>query len=145
MTVLAFAVTIGPGGRFRKSKQLVSYLGWNPSEHSSGGKQRLGSIGKQGNFMMRFLLAEAAQKDSRLDPELRREYQRLKFRRGPRVSRVAIASKLAVRRAADPSVPRRYVSVMVVQTFGQKGIVQRHQGCAPESSEQSQEKHSSGT
>lgn len=38
----------------------MSYLGLNPSEHSSGGKQRLGSISKQGNSMMRFLLVEAA-------------------------------------------------------------------------------------
>ncbi len=135
MTVQAFAVTIGPVGRFRKSEQLVSYLGLNPSEHRSGGKQRLGSISKQGNSMMRFLLVEAAQKKSRLDPELRREYQRLKFRRGPGVTRIAIVRKLAVRRAADRPFPRLYVSVMVVQTFCQKGIVQRHQGCAPERSE----------
>lgn len=34
---------------------------------------------------------------SRLDPELRRAYQRLKFRRGGAVAKVAIARKLAVR------------------------------------------------
>jgi len=38
---------------------VVSYLGLNPQEHSSGGKQRLGSISKQGNPMMRSLLVEA--------------------------------------------------------------------------------------
>ena len=97
VTSLAFAVTIGPVARFRKSKQLVSYLGLNPREHSSGGKQRLGSISKQGNSMMRFLLVEAAQTASRFDPELRRDYQRLKFRRGSAVAKVAIARKLAVR------------------------------------------------
>src|ERR1039457_2229778 len=91
VTSMAFAVTIGPVARFRKSKQLVSYLGLNPSEHSSGGKQRLGSISKQGNSMMRFLLVEAAQTASRMDPELRRDYQRLKFRRSSAVARVAIA------------------------------------------------------
>src|SRR5258708_37449742 len=37
-----------------------SYLGLNPAEHSSGGKQRLGHISKQGNRMMRWLLVEAA-------------------------------------------------------------------------------------
>ena len=69
----------------------------NPSEESSGGRQRLGTISKQGNPMMRYLLVEAAQTASRLDPELRRDYQRLKFRRGSGVAKVAIARKLAVR------------------------------------------------
>jgi len=97
VTALAFVLTIGPVGRFQRSKQVVSYLGLNPIEESSGGKQRLGSISKQGNAMLRHLLIEAAQTASRLDPELRRDYQRLKFRRGSGVAKVAIARKLAVR------------------------------------------------
>ena len=97
VTALAFAVTIGPVGRFRKSKQVVSYLGLNPQEHSSGGKQRLGSISKQGSSLMRFLLVEAAQTASRMDEELKRNYQRLKFRRGSSLAKVAMARKLAVR------------------------------------------------
>jgi transposase len=76
----------------------VSYLGLNPSEESSGGRQRLGAISKQGNTMMRSLLVEAAQTASIYDPELRRDYQRLKFRRGHSgLAKVAIARKLAVR------------------------------------------------
>ena len=63
---------------------MVSYLGLNPSEESSGGRQRLGSISKQGNSMMRRLLVDVAQAASKFDPELRRDYQRLKFRRGNR-------------------------------------------------------------
>jgi transposase len=94
---LAFVLTIGPVGRFANSKKVVSYLGLNPSEESSGGRQRLGAISKQGNPMMRFLLVEASQTASRLDPELRQDYQRLKFRRGSAVAKVAIARKLAVR------------------------------------------------
>jgi transposase len=88
VTSLAFVLTLGPVVRFQKSKQLVSYLGLNPRESSSGGKQRLGSISKQGNSMMRFLLVEAAQAASRFDPRLRRDYQRLKFRRGSAVAKV---------------------------------------------------------
>jgi transposase len=97
VTALAFVLTIGPVGRFHKSKQVVSYLGLNPRESSSGGKQRLGSISKQGNSMMRWLLNEAAQTASKFDPELRRDYQRLQFRRGRGVAKIAIARKLAVR------------------------------------------------
>ena len=97
VTALMFVLTIGPVERFRTSKQVVSYLGLNPRESSSGGRQRLGSISKQGNSMARFLLVEAAQTASRNDEELRRDYQRLKFRRGTAVAKVAIARKLAVR------------------------------------------------
>jgi transposase len=111
VTALAFVLTMGPISRFQRSKQVVSYLGLNPSEESSGGKQRLGSISKQGNSMMRHLLVEAAQTASKSDPELRRYYQQLKFRRGHSgVAKVAIARKLAVRlywklREAAQSVP----------------------------------------
>src|ERR1700737_237325 len=97
VNALAFVLTIGPVTRFRRSKQVVSYLGLNPSEHSPGGRQRLGAISKQGNTLVRWLLIEAAQHTVRLDPELRQDYQRLKFRRGNAVAKVAIARKLAVR------------------------------------------------
>lgn len=97
VNALAFVLTIGPVTRFRRSKQIASYLGLNPSEHSSGGRQRLGAISKQGNTMVRWLLVEAAQHAARFDPGLRQDYQRLKFRRGHAVAKVAIARKLAVR------------------------------------------------
>ena len=110
VTALAFVLTVGPVTRFQNSKQVVSYLGLNPREDSSGGRQRLGSISKQGNRMLRGLLSEAAQTASQFDPELRRRYRRLKFRRGSGVAKVAIARKLAVRlywrlREAVPPVP----------------------------------------
>jgi transposase len=76
---------------------VVSYLGLNPSEHSSGGRQRLGHISKQGNEMLRWLLVEAGQSAAQFDPEVRRKYLRLKFRRGAKVAKVAIARQLAVR------------------------------------------------
>jgi len=97
VTALMLVLTIGPAERFRTSKQVVSYLGLNPRESSSGGRQRLGAISKQGNSMARFLPVEAAQTASRYDEKLRRDYQRLKFRRGSAVAKVAIARKLAVR------------------------------------------------
>jgi transposase len=97
VTSLAFVLTIGPVSRFSRSKKVGSYLGLNPSEHSSGGRQRLGSISKQGNSMMRWLLVEAGQTAARLDPVLGRMYQRLKFRKGSAIAKVAIARKLAVR------------------------------------------------
>lgn len=95
VTALAFVLTLGPAERFANSRKVVSYLGLNPREDSSGGRQRLGHISKQGNLMLRWLLGEAGQRASQHDPELRRRYQRLKFRRGANVAKVAMARRLA--------------------------------------------------
>jgi len=97
VTSLTYVLTLGPVARFPNSRKLVSYLGLNPSEHSSGGRQRLGHISKQGNTMLRWLLVEAAQTAVVGDPELRRAYQRLKFHRVSGVAKVAMARRLAVR------------------------------------------------
>ena len=97
VTSLAFVLAIGPISRFASSRKIVSYLGLNPSEESSGGRRRLGAISKQGNSMVRWLLVEAVYPAVRLDAALRQDYQRLKFRRGHAVAKVAIARKLAVR------------------------------------------------
>jgi len=97
VVALALVLTLGPVARFLSSRKLVSYLGLNPREDSSGGRQRLGAISKQGNTMMRWLLVEAAQTAARYDPQLRRVYQRLKSRRPSGVAKVAVARRLAVR------------------------------------------------
>ena len=47
--------------------------------------------------MLRWLLVEAGHGVAQFDPELRRKYQRLKFRRGGAVASVALARHLAVR------------------------------------------------
>ena len=97
VTALAFTLTLGPAERFRRGKQVASYFGLIPSEHSSGGKQRLGHISKQGSSFVRGLLVEAAQSAVRHEPQMRREYQRLSQRRCRALAKVAMARKLAVR------------------------------------------------
>ncbi len=94
---LAYVLTIGPWGRFPRGRQVASYLGLIPKEHSSGGRQKLGSISKQGNTMMRTLLVEAGQTAARIDVELRRDYSRLKGRKHSALAKVMVARKLAVR------------------------------------------------
>jgi transposase len=68
VTALAFALTIGDVRRFQRSRHVASYLGLIPREYSSGGKQRMGGISKQGNRLMRFLLVESANIAVRFDP-----------------------------------------------------------------------------
>jgi transposase len=98
VTALAFVLTMGPVRRFHRGKQVASYLGLIPAEHSSGGRgQRLGHISKQGNPFLRGLLVEAAQSAVRHEPKMRREYQRLAQRKCRALAKVAMARKLAVR------------------------------------------------
>ena len=96
-TALAFVLTIGDVKRFPRGKQVASYLGLIPREESSGGRQKLGAITKQGNRMLRSLLVEAAQNAVRYDPQFRREYLHRCHQKPKAVAKVAAARKLAVR------------------------------------------------
>ena len=97
ITSLAFVLTIGEVSRFKHSNQVTSYVGLIPREHSSGGKQRLGAITKQGNQFMRQLLVEAVQNTCRLDEGFRKQYQARCHHKPKGVAKVAAARKLAVR------------------------------------------------
>ena len=96
-TALAFVLTVGKVQRFARAKQVASYVGLIPREYSSGGKQRLGHISKQGSPFLRFLLVEAGQSAARWDLELKRAYVRLALRRSRAQAKVAIARRLAIR------------------------------------------------
>jgi len=94
---LGFVLTVGPTERFQRSRELVSYLGLNPAEHSSGERQRRGGISKQGNVFLRRLLIQGAQTAVRGDAELARQYRRLAAKKHRAVAKVMVARKLAVR------------------------------------------------
>jgi transposase len=96
-TALAFVLTLGDVSRFPRGKQVASYLGLIPREESSGGRQKLGAITKQGNRMLRSLLVEAAQIAVRFDPEFRKQYLHRCHQKPKGVAKVAAARKLAVR------------------------------------------------
>jgi len=97
VTAVAYAMTIGDPRRFHCGKQVASYLGLIPAEDSSGGKQRLGHITKQGNALLRGLLVEAAHVAVRHEAELGRCYRRLAMKKNRSIAAVAVARKLAVR------------------------------------------------
>jgi transposase len=97
VTALAMVLTLGEARRFESGKQVASYFGLIPSEWSSGGRQKLGHISKQGSSFLRFLLVEAGQSAARGDAELGRFYRRLSARKHRALAKVAVARKLAVR------------------------------------------------
>jgi transposase len=88
---------IGPDmGRFGGADRLTSWAGMAPGQNESAGKKR-NTRTRDGNKYLRHALVEAATSATRKkDTYLYAKYQRLKFRRGPKKARVAIARTLLV-------------------------------------------------
>jgi len=105
--------------RFASPRQLMAYLGFVPREHSSGPRERRGSITKAGNTHCRHVLVQAAwayRVHPKIGPALAVRqrgqtptvtlhawkaqqrlytmYQRLSLRRGPQIAVVAVAREL---------------------------------------------------
>ena len=97
ITALAVVLSLGPVERFSSARKVASYAGLVPAEYSSGGRQRLGHISKEGNVFLRWVLVEAAHVAVRYDHQLKRVYWRLVERRGKPIAKVAMARKLLVR------------------------------------------------
>ena len=128
ITALAFVVTIGEASRFPRGKQVASYLGLIPREHSWGGKQRLGGISKQGNRFLRQLLVEAAQSAVRYDDSLRRPYLHRCHRKPKGVAKVAAARQLAVRLYWMLRTMTPYPEIVRIESSPRVALVVRHGG-----------------
>ncbi len=85
---------LGDMSQFANERQLFSYTGLTPSEHSSGQTIRKGSITKQGNVHLRAVLIEVAWRALRKDPSLAKHYEQLSARAGGKRAIVAVARKL---------------------------------------------------
>jgi transposase len=87
-------------GRFNNRKQIGSYTGCCPGEHSSGGKQRLGGIDRMGNERVRGLLVEAVWRFLLWQPQWRAaQKMKIKLTEGAGMKKktvVALARQLAV-------------------------------------------------
>ena len=97
VTALATEVFVGDPSRFRHAKAVASYVGMIPSEYSSGSRQRLGRLTKQGNRFLRFLWCEAGLQAARREVSLRRFYRRKLQQKGVGKARVAVGRKLGIR------------------------------------------------
>lgn len=84
---------------------MASYLGLIPREESSGGRQKLGSITKQGNRVLRSLLVEAAGVAVQYDERLRKQYGHRCFQKPKAVARVAVARKISRTTLLDATQP----------------------------------------
>jgi transposase len=80
--------------RFSNERQLFSYLGLTPSEHSSGEFIRKGHISRQGKPLLRKMLVLAAWKAVRSNESLCRVFERISMKAGGKRAIVAIARRL---------------------------------------------------
>lgn len=97
VSAAALMAAIGEVDRFRGSRQLVAYLGLDPTSRQSGeAEARGGRISKRGNSHARHVLVEAAWKAVESPGPLRAFYSRLAARKGKQKAAVAVARKLAV-------------------------------------------------
>ena len=60
VAAMTLVTEIGDWRRFQRPGQLMAYLGLVPSEHSSGEREKRGSITKAGNSRCRHVLVQAA-------------------------------------------------------------------------------------
>jgi transposase len=94
INALALFHTLGDVRRFRRKEEVVSFVGLDPLEKSSGEKRRMGSISKHGSRLVRHLLGQAAQ--ACRDKKIRQFYVEVSRRRGRPKAKVAAARKLLI-------------------------------------------------
>jgi len=90
--------------RFNNRRQVSSYTGLCPSEHSSGGKRRQGSINKHGNPRLRHALVESVWRFIRLQPGWKRLLKVVERLKGSDGKRPANKKKIAVALARELAV-----------------------------------------
>jgi transposase len=98
ITAMTYILEIYNFARFAKSTQFSSFLGFTPSQHSSGEHVRLGRISRHGNAHLHKVLVECSWTVIRHDPHLREKYDRIRSRgTNGKKAIVAVARSLAVR------------------------------------------------
>jgi transposase len=98
LTAAAIAASVGDAAEFKSARQFAAWLGLTPRQNSSGGKERLGRISKQGDRTIRRLLvvgATAVVRRARLDAPSFPWISRMLDRKPGRLVSVAIANKTA--------------------------------------------------
>jgi len=94
LTAHALLATLPDPARFKSARDFVAWLGLTPREDSSGGKQRLGAITKQGDQTLRRLLvlgATAWLRQVARQPDKASPWLRGLMARQPRKKVVAVA------------------------------------------------------
>ena len=94
----ALVAEVGDWKAFSSGRSLAAWIGLVPKQHSTGGKERLGAISKQGNRYLRWLLVAGAMaviRYARQHGTKRLWLAHIMERRPIKVAAVALANKIA--------------------------------------------------
>jgi len=80
--------------QFGNEKKLYSYTGLTPCEYSSGEHVRRGHISRQGKPILRKVLVQSAWVAIKIDPSLKKIYERISNKAGAKRAIIAIARRL---------------------------------------------------
>ena len=98
-TATALVATVGDPHVFKNGRSFAAWLGITPRQHSSGGREQLGQITRQGDGYLRTLLVHGARSYLRVvdkKTDAKSDWaRRLKERRHVNVAAVALAAKHA--------------------------------------------------
>ena len=100
VTASAILASIGNGKQFKSGREVAAWVGLVPRQNSSGGKEKLGHISKQGNRYLRQLLVAGATsylRGKRCEKAAGGSiwFSQLLRRKPGRVASVALANKMA--------------------------------------------------
>ncbi|WP_421838717.1 IS110 family transposase [Novosphingobium sp.] len=98
ITASAIAAAVPDASLFRSGRQFAAWLGLTPRANSSGGKERLGGITKQGDGYLRRLLvvgSTAVMRMTRKNPARQPWMAGLLERKPTKIATVALANKTA--------------------------------------------------
>ena len=99
ITASALAASVSDPALFRNGRELAAWIGLVPRQHSSGGRERLGHISKQGDQYLRWLLVAGAMSVIRQarykDPETMPWLANMLATKPTKVAAVALANKTA--------------------------------------------------
>jgi transposase len=94
----AITATVNDPGAFRSGRDFAAWIGLVPRQDSTGGKQKLGPISKQGDRYLRRILVVGAisvLRRAKLNPEKYPWLTKLLARRPFKVVAIALANKMA--------------------------------------------------
>ena len=94
----AIAATVADPSVFKSGRDLAAWIGLVPRQHSTGGKEKLGGISKQGDRYLRHLLvngATAVVRQARLHPQKYPWIMKLLAKKPAKVVAIAVANKTA--------------------------------------------------
>ena len=98
ISATAITATVTDPHAFKSGRDLAAWIGLVPRQHSTGGKQRLGGISKQGDrYLLRLLIvgAMAVIRQARTHPEKHTWVTKLLAKKPAKVVAVALANKVA--------------------------------------------------